>query len=69
MTEWTSRNDSSIRTHMIALAVVVSSETERTQVMAGFWSLKHSYHARIFESPEDAERWLLTEFARGEGAN
>lgn len=69
MSEWTSRNDSSIRTHMIALAVVVSSETERTQVMAGFWSLKQSYHARIFESPEEAEQWLLAEFARGEGAN
>jgi hypothetical protein len=69
MTEWTSRNDSSIRTHMIALAVVVSSETERAQVMAGFWSLKQSYHARIFESPAEAEHWLLAEFARGEGAN
>jgi hypothetical protein len=69
MTEWTNSNDSSIRTHMIALAVVVSSETERSQVMAGFWSLKQSYHARIFESPEEAEHWLLGEFARGEGAN
>jgi hypothetical protein len=69
MTEWTNRNDSSIRMHMIALAVVVSSETERTQVMAGFWSLRQSYHARIFESPVEAEHWLLAEFARGEGAN
>ena len=69
MTEWTNKNDSSIRTHMIALAVVVSSETERSQVMAAFWSFRQSYHARIFEHPEEAEQWLLSEFARGEGAN
>ena len=67
--EWSSRKDDSIRTYMIALAVVVSSEAERAHVTAGFWSLKQSYHARIFESLEDAERWLLAEFARGEGAN
>jgi hypothetical protein len=69
MSEWTNRNDSSIRTHMIALAVVVSSEVERAHVTAGFWSLRQSYHARIFESIDEAERWLLSEFARGEGAN
>jgi hypothetical protein len=69
MSDWSSLNDSAIRTHMIALAVVVGSELERAQVTAGFWSLKQSYHARIFESFEDAERWLLSEFARGEGAN
>ena len=67
--EWTSRNDSSIRANMIALAVVVSSERERSQVMAGFWSFRQSYHTRIFESLEEAEQWLLAEFARGEGAN
>jgi hypothetical protein len=69
MSEWTNRNDSSIRTHMIALAVLVSSEVERAHVTAGFWSLRQSYHARIFESLEEAERWLLAELARGEGAN
>ena len=69
MTEWTNRNDSVIRTHMIALAVVVSSEYERAQVTAGFWSLKQSYHARIFDGLTEAEHWLLAEFARGEGAN
>ena len=69
MTEWTNRNDSLIRSHMIALAVVVSSELERAQVTAGFWRLRQSYHARIFEGLSEAERWLLAEFARGEGAN
>jgi hypothetical protein len=69
MSEWTNRNDSSIRTHMIALAVLVSSEVERAHVTAGFWSLRQSYHARIFESLEEAERWLLAELARGQGAN
>lgn len=69
MTDWASRHDSSIRSHMIALAVVVSSELERAQVTAAFWSLRQSYHARIFEGVAEAERWLLAEFARGEGAN
>ena len=69
MSEWSSQNDTAIRMHMIALAVVVGTEHERAHVTAGFWSLKQSYHARIFESFEDAEGWLLSEFARGEGAN
>ena len=69
ITEWASRNDSAIRAHMIALAVVVSSELERAQVTAGFWSLRQSYHARIFEGTAEAAQWLLAEFARGEGAN
>jgi predicted alpha/beta hydrolase len=69
MNEWTTHNDGAIRAHMIALAVLVSSEHERAQVTAGFWSLKQSFHARIFDDAHEAERWLLSEFARGEGAN
>jgi hypothetical protein len=69
MLEWAIQHDATIRAHMVALAVVVSSELERAQVTTGFWNLRQSYHARIFESWEEAERWLLTEFARGEGAN
>jgi hypothetical protein len=69
MIEWTSKHDAAIRTYMSALAIVVSSEEERANVTAAFWSLKQSYHARIFDSTEEAEHWLLSEFARGEGAN
>lgn len=69
MSEWMNQNDSAIRAHMIALAVLVGSELERAEVTAGFWRLKHSFHARIFDDHQEAERWLLSEFARGEGAN
>jgi hypothetical protein len=67
--DWTNLHDSSIRVHLIALAVVVSSQSERAEVTAGFWSLEQSFHARIFDDVAEAERWLLGEFARGEGAN
>jgi hypothetical protein len=67
--EWASRNDAAIRTHMIALAVVIGSELERAEVTSAFWRLNRSYHASVFENDMDAERWLLSEFARGEGAN
>lgn len=66
---WTNVHDSSIRTHMIALAVVVESEIERDDVTGAFWNLNQSYHARIFDDAAEAKRWLLSEFARGEGAN
>ena len=69
MNEWTNQNDSAIRAHMIALAIVISTELERAEVTAGFWSLKQAFHARIFDDVQEAERWLLSEFARGEGAN
>lgn len=67
--DWASRNDAAIRTHMIALAVVIGSELERAEVTSAFWGLNRTYHASVFESDADAERWLLSEFARGEGAN
>jgi hypothetical protein len=69
MTDWSSQRDAVIRPHMLALAVVVSSEEERANVTAGFWSLQRSFHARIFDCIVEAEQWLLAEFARGEGSN
>lgn len=69
LTDWTNVHDSSIRAYMIALAVVVESEVERADVTTAFWNLNQSYHARIFDDLREAERWLLAEFARGEGAN
>ena len=47
----------------------IGSELERAEVTSAFWRLNRTYHARVFESESDAERWLLSEFARGEGAN
>lgn len=69
MITWASRNDAAIREHMIALAFVIGSERERAEVTSAFWSLNRTYHASVFDSETDAERWLLSEFARGEGAN
>lgn len=69
MIDWASQYDDAIRTNMIALAVIVGSESERAHVTAGFWSLRRSYHASLFDDPQEAERWLLAEFARGEGCN
>jgi hypothetical protein len=66
---WAAENDAAIREYMIALAFVIGSELERAEVTSAFWRLNRTYHASVFESESDAERWLLSEFARGEGAN
>ena len=66
---WATDNDAAIREYMSALAFVIGSELERAEVTSAFWRLNRTYHARVFESESDAERWLLSEFARGEGAN
>jgi hypothetical protein len=69
LTDWTNAHDSSIRTYMKALAVVVGSEVERADVTSVFWNLNQSYHARILHDASEAEQWLLAELARGEHAN
>jgi hypothetical protein len=66
---WATQNDAAIRQYMSALAFVIGSELERAEVTSAFWRLNRTYHACVFESESDAERWLLSEFARGEGAN
>lgn len=66
---WAADNDAAIRAYMSALAFLVGSEIERAEVTSAFWRLNRTYHARVFDSESDAERWLLSEFARGEGAN
>lgn len=66
---WATANDAAIREYMSALAFLVGSELERAEVTSAFWRLNRTYHACVFDTESDAERWLLSEFARGEGAN
>jgi hypothetical protein len=69
MVDWLIRHDAAVREWMIALAVLASSELDRVQVTATFWSFDSSFHSRIFSDQPAAEHWLLSEYARHQAAN
>ena len=65
---WLARWDSSIRSTMVALAVLVSTPADRERVIAWFWRFEAGYHAQVFEEQRAAVHWLLAEHARHEAS-